>query len=177
MGPPDAPHAPGPAHRRAGPSSAPGNPLPRGRLPRRVDLTLRPVGVVHSPYKTPLDAPRQGEFAEVESVVEVFEPYEDALVGVEALGSVLVVWWAHEADRGLLRRPGTDGVFTMRTPHRPNPICLSEARIVRREGRRLVVTGLEATDGTPVLDLKAPRAEYDGWMPLPPVGGPDEDER
>ena len=132
-----------------------------------MDLSLRPVGVVRSPYATPLDAPRQGEFAEVEAVVEVLPEYEEGLVGVEALGSVLVVWWAHEAQRDLLRRPGTDGVFAMRTPHRPNPICLSEARIVRREGRRLVVTGLEATDGTPVLDLKAPRAEYDGWMGLP----------
>jgi tRNA-Thr(GGU) m(6)t(6)A37 methyltransferase TsaA len=135
-----------------------------------VDLALRPVGVVRSPYATPLDAPRQGEFAAVEATIEVFPEYEDALEGVEALGSVLVVWWAHQADRRLLRRPGTDGVFAMRTPHRPNPICLSEARIVRREGRRLVVTGLEATDGTPVLDLKAPHAEYDGWMGLPGTG-------
>jgi tRNA (Thr-GGU) A37 N-methylase len=62
----------------------------------------------------------------------------------------------------------------MRTPHRPNPICLSEARIVRREGLKLIVSGLEATDGTPVLDLKAPRAEYDGWMGLPGVGMPPE---
>lgn len=137
------------------------------RLARAVDLALRPVGVVRSPYATPLDAPRQGEFAQVEATIEVFPEFEEALAGVEALESVLVVWWAHQAQRDLLRRPGTDGVFAMRTPHRPNPICLSEARIVRREGRRLVVTGLEATDGTPVLDLKAARAEYDGWMGLP----------
>jgi tRNA (adenine37-N6)-methyltransferase len=139
---------------------------PRARL-AIVDLQLRPIGVVRSPYATPLDAPRQGEFAQVESIVELAPAYEAGLEGVEAGGELLVVWWAHLADRSLLARPGTDGVFAMRTPHRPNPICLSEVRVVRREGARLVVTGLEATDGTPVLDLNAARAEYDGWTTLP----------
>ena len=131
---------------------------------------MRPIGVVRSPYATPLDAPRQGEFAQRESVIELLPEYEAGLEGVERLEGVLVVWWAHLADRGTLARPGTDGVFAMRTPHRPNPVCVSEARVVRREGRRLVVTGLEATDGTPVLDLKSARAEYDGWCGLPTGG-------
>ena len=132
-----------------------------------MDLTLRPIGVVRSPYATPLDAPRQGEFATREAVIEVFPEFEEGLAGLEGHARVLVVWWAHLADRALLRRPGTDGVFAMRTPHRPNPVCLSEARLVRREGRRLVVTELEATEGTPVLDLKAVAAEYEGWTSLP----------
>ena len=55
----------------------------------------------------------------------------------------------------------------MRAPHRPNPICITEAKLLRREGARLVVTGLDAIDGTPVLDLKAARAEFDGWTTLP----------
>jgi tRNA-Thr(GGU) m(6)t(6)A37 methyltransferase TsaA len=128
---------------------------------------LRPIGVVRSPYATPLDAPRQGEYATAEAVVEVFPEYAAGLEGVERLDRILVVWWAHLADRALLQRPGTDGVFAMRAPHRPNPVCLSEARLVRRDGARLVVTGLEATDGTPVLDLKAPTPEAEGWTPLP----------
>jgi tRNA-Thr(GGU) m(6)t(6)A37 methyltransferase TsaA len=136
-----------------------------------VDLTLRPIGVVRSPYATPLDAPRQGEFAEVEAVLEIDPRYAAGLEGIENLDRILVVWWAHLADRALLQRPGTDGVFAMRTPHRPNPVCLSEVRLVRREGNRLVVTGLEATEGTPVLDLKPVRAEYDGWCALPGVEG------
>lgn len=132
-----------------------------------MDVNLRPIGIVRSPYATPLDAPRQGEFAGVESRIELFPEYEPALEGISDGFELLVVWWAHLADRTLLARPGTDGVFAMRTPHRPNPICLSEARVVRREGNVLVVVGLEATEGTPVLDLKSARAEYDGWMQLP----------
>jgi formylmethanofuran dehydrogenase subunit E len=152
-----------------------------------MDLTLRPIGVVRSPYKTPLDAPRQGEFAHVEAVLEIHPEYAPGLAGIEAGADLLVVWWAHLADRALLAHPGTDGVFAMRTPHRPNPICVSEARVVRREGpaasrasedpdapasalrTRIVVTGLEATEGTPILDLKSARAEFDGWMGLPGV--------
>lgn len=123
--------------------------------------------MIHSPYATPLDAPRQGEYAQAESTIEIFSEHAAGLEGVERLDRILVVWWAHLADRALLARPGTDGVFAMRAPHRPNPICISEARLLRREGRRLIVTGLEATDGTPVLDLKAPTAEAEGWTSLP----------
>lgn len=132
-----------------------------------MDLTLRPVGIVRSPYATPLDAPRQGEFAQAEARIEVAPEFAAGLEGIEAGAELLVVWWAHLADRALLARPGTDGVFAMRTPHRPNPICLSEVRVARREGGTLFVTGLEATDGTPVLDIKSARAEYDGWLALP----------
>lgn len=128
---------------------------------------LRPIGVVRSAYATPLDAPRQGEFATRESVLEIAPEFEAGLEGVEKLDRLLVVWWAHEADRALLQRPGTDGVFAMRAPHRPNPICVSEVALVRREGRRLVVAGLDAIDGTPVLDIKSARVEADGWMSLP----------
>lgn len=132
-----------------------------------MDLALRPIGTVRSPYATPLDAPRQGEFAAAEAVLEILPEYAAGLEGIERLDRVLVVWWAHLADRTLLARPGTDGVFAMRAPHRPNPICISEATLVRREGLRLVVRGLEATDGTPILDLKAPTSEAEGWMALP----------
>lgn len=133
--------------------------------PRRV--VMSPIGVVRSPYATPLDAPRQGEFAAVRATIEILPEFAAGLEGIAPGARLLVVWWAHLADRALLARPGSDGVFLMRTPHRPNPICLSEVRVARRNGNRLVVTGLEATDGTPVLDIKAARAEFDGWMTLP----------
>jgi tRNA-Thr(GGU) m(6)t(6)A37 methyltransferase TsaA len=135
-----------------------------------MDITLRPIGVVRSPYATPLDAPRQGEFAMKEAILDLEERYQAGLAGIEPGARLLVVWWAHLADRETLSRPGSDGVFSMRTPHRPNPICVSEVEVVLVEGPRLTVLGLEATDGTPILDLKAARAEYDGWTGLPGVG-------
>lgn len=131
------------------------------------DVTVRPIGVVRSPYATPLDAPRQGAFATRDATIDIAPAYAAGLEGVAPGKRLLVVWWAHLADRDTLARPGTDGVFAMRTPHRPNPICLSEVEVVAREGSRLTVRGLEASDGTPVLDLKAASAEYEGWTNLP----------
>jgi tRNA (Thr-GGU) A37 N-methylase len=55
----------------------------------------------------------------------------------------------------------------MRTPHRPNPICVSRVDVLRRDGREFLVRGLEAIDGTPILDLKSAAAEYEGWTSLP----------
>ena len=130
-------------------------------------IELQPIGTVRSPYKTPLDAPRQGEFAQREATLEIGPRFAEGLAGVEPGDRLLVVWWAHEADRATLARPGSDGVFRMRTPHRPNPICLSEVDVVAREGNALRVRGLDAIDGTPILDLKSARAEYDGWSSLP----------
>lgn len=132
-----------------------------------MDLTLRPIGRVSSPYVTPLDAPRQGEFARAEVILEISPEFAAGLEGIVEGAELLVVWWAHQADRSVLARPDTDGVFMMRTPHRPNPICVSEVRVMRRDASRLFVVGLEATDGTPILDIKSARAEFDGWSALP----------
>lgn len=139
-----------------------------GRAPE--PISLAPIGIVESPYATPLDAPRQGEFSRAESVLALAPAYAAGLEGLEAGDLLLVLWWAHEADRRTLARPGSAGVFTMRTPHRPNPIAITEVRVVRREGEhgeRVVVTGLDAIHGSPLLDLKSARAEFDGWTPLP----------
>lgn len=133
---------------------------------------LRPIGFVHSPYATPLDAPRQGEFSTRESVLDVAPEFAEGLEGVEAGQELLVLWWAHLADRDLLARPGSLGVFSHRSPHRPNPICVSPVRVVAREGSRLTVSGLDAVDGSPILDLKSLRAEAEGWMPLPGLPEP-----
>lgn len=138
--------------------------------PATEPITCAPIGVVESPYATPLDAPRQGEFSRKESVLAIFPAFAPGLEGLEAGDRLLVIWWAHAADRRALARPGTAGVFTMRTPHRPNPIAITDVLVVRREGEsgeRVVVAGLDAIHGTPILDLKSARAEYDGWMPLP----------
>ncbi len=133
-------------------------------------IVLHPIGRVESPYRTVLDAPPQGEFSAVEATLAIAPRFADGLDGVEPGDRLLVVWWAHGADRRTLRRAGTAGVFTMRTPHRPNPLGITEVTVIRREGpfgERVVARGLDAIDGTPILDIKSARAEYDGWCPIP----------
>jgi len=99
--------------------------------------------------------------------VDVAEAFRPGLAGLSAFSHVQVLWWADGCDgpsgraRLLLRRPyarGPDvlGVFATRSPARPNPLCVSVARVLRVEERsgRVKVDFLDAADGTPVLDLK-----------------------
>lgn len=122
---------------------------------RRVERpTLQPVGIAHTPYETPDDAPHQGFADDEEATVEVFEPYADALAGVDDVVRLTVVYWADDADRTSLQGGDGVGAFARRTPHRPNPLNLCACTLLERDGRHLRVQGLDAVDGSPVLDLK-----------------------
>lgn len=116
--------------------------------------TLTPIGVVHSPYETPEDAPHQGFAAEAESVLEVFETYTDALAGIEEVLRLTVVYWAHEAERSAFAADDGDGAFARRGPNRPNPLGICTCTVLDVDERRIRVTGLDAIDGSPLLDLK-----------------------
>ena len=97
--------------------------------------------------------------------VEVEEPYLPALLGLEQYSHVWIIFWFHENDnpeeRGILQvypclnpaNPLT-GVFAARAPVRPNLIGLTVARLLGVEGRRVILEGLDAREGTPVLDIK-----------------------
>ena len=115
---------------------------------------LSPVGVAHTPYDTPEDAPHQGFADDAEAKVEVFERYGDAMAGIDDVVRLTVVYWADRADRASLRGEDGVGAFARRTPHRPNPLSVCMCTLLERDGRRLRLRGLDAADGSPVLDLK-----------------------
>jgi tRNA-Thr(GGU) m(6)t(6)A37 methyltransferase TsaA len=126
-----------------------------------MSIELRPVGVVESPLKDPAAAPKQGDEGAPDAWL-AFEPeVQDALVGLEAGDEVLVLTWLHRGRRGVLQvHPRDDpsrplqGVFNTRSQDRPNPIGIHRVRILAVDGARVQVSGLEAVDGTPVVDLK-----------------------
>ena len=122
---------------------------------------LTVVGVVESSLTDPGAAPKQGDEGAPRAWL-AFEPvYWDALRDLRPGEEVLVLTWLHLADRETLAvhprddpsRPLT-GVFSTRSPDRPNPIGLHRVRVVEiADGLRLLVDGLEAVDGTPILDV------------------------
>jgi tRNA-Thr(GGU) m(6)t(6)A37 methyltransferase TsaA len=122
---------------------------------------LRPVGHVSSSLTDAATAPRQGDEGAPEAWLVLDDDMAGAAEGLEAGMDVLVLTWLDRADRSVRRvyprgdtsRPET-GVFATRSPHRPNPIGLHRVHIVERQDLRLRVAGLEALDGTPVLDVK-----------------------
>ncbi|SFC45999.1 tRNA-Thr(GGU) m(6)t(6)A37 methyltransferase TsaA [Halobiforma haloterrestris] len=120
---------------------------------------LEPIGVVLTPFETSDDAPRQGLGGEepAHGDIVLSPAFEPGLAGIDAGETVDVLWIADEADRSILRvRDGERGVFSTRSPHRPNPICVTTCRVRAVDGRRLAVSGVDMLDGSPVVDLKAP---------------------
>lgn len=120
------------------------------------------IGHVASVLKDPADAPLQGDEGAPEAWLVFRDRFAGALRGLSAGEEVLVLTWLHLADREVLRvhprgdeRRPEQGVFATRSPHRPNPIGIHRTRILELAGGRVRVSGLEAVDGTPILDLKA----------------------
>lgn len=118
------------------------------------DLRITPIGVVHSPYADPADAPHQGFADDTEAEIELFADYADALGAVEDVHRLTVLYWADRADRGRLAGEDGVGAFARRTPHRPNPVSVCVCSLLDVDGRLLRVRGLDAVDGSPVVDLK-----------------------
>jgi tRNA-Thr(GGU) m(6)t(6)A37 methyltransferase TsaA len=139
-----------------------------------MQLVLQPIGIVRN------DATEERireEKRDLEGELEIFPEYEEALDGIEGFSHLFVISYFHKLrpeqigplkvkPKRLLKRGYTLeqlpslGVFSLDSPTRPNPIGLTLVRLLRREGRKLVVAGLDCFDGTPILDIKGYRSGY-----------------
>ena len=133
--------------------------------PLGADATLGFIGHVETPWKTLADCPKRADPEGPESLVVLNAPWDRALAGVEGFEWIELYLWFHKARRDLLliaphHADGPRGVFSLRSPVRPNPIAVTNVRLIAREGARLRVAGLEALDGTPLLDIKPGRCPY-----------------
>jgi tRNA-Thr(GGU) m(6)t(6)A37 methyltransferase TsaA len=123
---------------------------------------VTPIGLVRSPLTDRVSAPKQGYEGSPDPVVIEFVPgVLEGLADIQPGDQVIVLTWLDRARRDVLRtRPRDDpanpevGVFSTRSPDRPNPIGLHVVEVLSRDGGRLQVRNLEAIDGTPVIDVK-----------------------
>ncbi|MFA6941691.1 MAG: tRNA (N6-threonylcarbamoyladenosine(37)-N6)-methyltransferase TrmO [Clostridiaceae bacterium] len=121
-------------------------------------ITLNPVGIVKSEIKDGKIMPLSG----VTAKIEVFPKFKKALDRIDESSHLWILSWLHKAPRNKMRvvprkvNPLSDefGVFAIRCPARPNPIALTLVELNKVEDNILYVTGLDAIDGTPVLDIK-----------------------
>jgi tRNA-Thr(GGU) m(6)t(6)A37 methyltransferase TsaA len=145
------------------PSCREGSPGEEGKAGSMMEdrgLQFRQIGTIRSPYTPETGAPRQGRHApEAESRIVVDPRYEAALQDLESFSHVIVLYafdrsagWSPLVETPWEERP--HGVFATRSPNRPSPIGMTVVSLLRREGAVLHVAGLDAFDGTPVLDLK-----------------------
>jgi tRNA-Thr(GGU) m(6)t(6)A37 methyltransferase TsaA len=138
-----------------------------GRTPvPREPVMLRPIGVVRNGVRTP----RPDGWASVRSDIIVRDELTDALDGIEEYSHIIVVFAFDRVPESAQRmrvRPGHDarvpeqGVLATRSQVRPNPVGVSVVRLLKRRGNILRVEGLDAIDGTPVLDVKPYFPNYD----------------
>jgi tRNA (adenine37-N6)-methyltransferase len=138
---------------------------------------IEAIGVIHSPHTTIDDMPIQPKGAkDVEGQVLVDPKYIAGLQDLDGFSHIYLLYSFHKATRTeLLVVPFMDnqprGVFATRTPLRPNHIGISIVRLLRIEGNKLFVKGIDVLDGTPLLDLKPYVEKFDavensvsGWM-------------
>ncbi|RLG70733.1 MAG: tRNA (N6-threonylcarbamoyladenosine(37)-N6)-methyltransferase TrmO [Methanobacteriota archaeon] len=147
-------------------------------MSRSVDeIKFKPIGVIHSPFKEPRGTPIQPTAGKgVRGVIEVFPEYVEGLKDLEGFSHIILLYYFHLSRKTELRvKPFMDnklrGVFSTRAPNRPNPIGVSVVRLLRVEGNRVHIQGLDIVDGTPLLDIKPYVPEFDmrkaekvGWL-------------
>jgi tRNA-Thr(GGU) m(6)t(6)A37 methyltransferase TsaA len=130
---------------------------------------LRPIGRVESTLRTLDAAPRQGDEGGPSAWLVFTEEVREGLASLRPGHQLIVLTWLDRANREVLvvhprgdtSRP-REGVFSTRSPHRPNPIGLHRVEVVAVEGLRVQVDHLEALDGTPIVDVKPVLAENVG---------------
>jgi formylmethanofuran dehydrogenase subunit E len=135
---------------------------------------LKAIGEIRSPFKERCHCPPQGKCEPCEIII--FKDYVKGLDGIESFTHLHVVYWLHEFHEPHLTEttPWDSkpyGLFATRSPNRVNPFAYSVTELEKREGNKLFVKGLDALNGTPVLDIKpyVPRIDSkpsagNGWL-------------
>ena len=130
-------------------------------------ISLKAIGTVKNEFKQPI---RQ-DWGKVVSDIVVESSLTEALDGLEDFSHIIVLYWMHRAPSGgkaptKVHPRGKEelplvGLFASRSPHRPNSVGLATVKLLNRQGNMLRVEGLDAIDGTPVIDIKPHIARYD----------------
>jgi tRNA (adenine37-N6)-methyltransferase len=139
-------------------------------------FSMQAIGYVGSPYKDAREVPRGlGTQHSADGILEIKPELELGLTDIEGFSHLFVIW-AFDRSKGfeLVGMPPSDnrphGVFATRSPKRPNPIGLTVVELLRREGPRLHVRGVDMLDRTPILDIKpylsnvSPEHLRRGWL-------------
>jgi tRNA-Thr(GGU) m(6)t(6)A37 methyltransferase TsaA len=123
-------------------------------------FTMHPIGVIRSPYAATSQIPKgPGAKHDAEGVLELLPEYEAGLKDIDGFSHLFVLWVFDRATGyDLVATPPVDprphGVFSTRSPRRPNPIGLTVVKLLGVEGNKVRVRGVDMLDGTPFLDIK-----------------------
>jgi len=123
--------------------------------------TLKFIGILHGDINSRQDAPKNYHESARVGTLEIYPEYQEGLGSIAPGQTIVVLFWLHQASRDHLqiyprddRSRGLHGVFATRSPARPNPIAISELKVLARRDNQLEVSGLDIFDGTPIIDIK-----------------------
>ena len=122
---------------------------------------LQIIGTIHSDLKRIEDCPLQENENAPKAAIEVYPEYLEGIKDIKPGSKVILLTWLHQADRSVIKCVTRNnyntpkiGVFSTRSPDRPNPIGLHIVTVLSVEANRLMVTALEVLDQTPLIDIK-----------------------
>ena len=129
---------------------------------RTTGMNYKPIGIIHTEYSPETGAPRQGILvADNFGTIEIFPEYRQALTTLDSFEYIILIYHFDKVESwdATVEPPGHDhdyefGLFATRSPKRPNPIGFSVIKLDKIEAGHLYVRGIDAFDGTPVLDIK-----------------------
>jgi tRNA-Thr(GGU) m(6)t(6)A37 methyltransferase TsaA len=128
-------------------------------LPKAFDASLYYIGRIRTPWKERKDCPKNARESDAVCTVELDPRWAQALKDVETCSHIVLLYWMDRSRRDIVlqvpRHYGVQrGTFALRSPARPNPIAMSVVRLIKVDGNKLNVVGLDCLDGTPLLDIK-----------------------
>ena len=141
------------------------------------DITYKPIGIIHSPFKKPQGTPIQSSAGkDIKGTIEIFPDYVDGLKDLEGFSHIILLFHFHLVKKTILQgKPFMDdekhGIFAIRGPSRPNTIGLSIVRLTGVKDNILYIKDLDIVDGTPLLDVNPYITQFDqrekikiGWL-------------
>lgn len=122
-------------------------------------MRVNPIGIIHTPFKIHQGTPGQSSRSKAVGTIEVYRDYEDGLSDIEGFSHIIVIFRFHRSRGYKLKlKPHWDtrqrGLFSTRSPRRPNQLGMSIVKLLKRRGNMLTVRGVDMFDGTPLLDIK-----------------------
>jgi len=128
-------------------------------------ITIQPIGIVHSPYKEDSKTPAQGIFKpDTQAVIELDENFAAGLKDLDGFSHAIILYHFHQSQKQVIQgapllESDSHGIFAIRSPYRPNHIGMSIVKIQKIQGNKLFFTEVDILDNTPVIDIK-PYVKY-----------------
>jgi tRNA-Thr(GGU) m(6)t(6)A37 methyltransferase TsaA len=129
-----------------------------------MDISLKPIGIIHSPFKHKEDIDpernkRPNGFDPIQGELEIHKEFAAGLQDIDGFSHLIVIFVFHKSEAGKLcaQPPFGDrerGIFATRSPHRPNPVGMTVVKLLSRQENILRVAGVDMLDETPILDIK-----------------------